>query len=285
MALYARAILFTLLLATIAHGTSVITLIGKDGIVMAADGLEVEQSLAGGGGSRPTEKIAICGDEFLCGMAGINPLYIPIPAKGIKVEYEFQHWIGTIKSCRPCRVSQFADIVQSHARITFRDMDKVFKIQKYWKSKLTEAPTFVAYEIIGYSDGAPEVCTVTVQINRQRRSLIYPKPECAIKTPANPSPTSIVYMPLAGTFHANIDRAVRDHSSEQGVAFGKFQAEALPLIVQLMPHSPPSFQVVVAGAIAEIRAEGKFNPQKVGGPTLVGIVIKGNLPALLHPDN
>jgi hypothetical protein len=177
------------------HGTSVITLVGKDGIVMAADGRTINQSLAGDTGEGANDKIAICGTDFLCGMAGVSPLLIT--DKGAEVKYNFQDWIPTVKSCHPCSVSQYAKIVQCEARRVLRNVDAVFKIDKYWKSELTERSAFISYQVAGYSDDRPEVCEVPVKIDRKTRTLSYPEPTCIAKAPVKPSPASFTYFPLA----------------------------------------------------------------------------------------
>jgi hypothetical protein len=109
--------------ATPAWGTVVFTLAIRDGIVMGADGLTV--FVAGDAAnpsikqSAPAEpKIAVCGNRFLCGMAGINPF-----PKYTKIKYDFQDWISTIQVHHRASPRQFSKSI-TRCRIRTRRQGK-----------------------------------------------------------------------------------------------------------------------------------------------------------------
>src|ERR1700733_5107360 len=112
------------LIPSVQHGTAVVTLASRDGFVMAADGLAIIEQPTNDPANpyirtrqNAEPKIAVCDKVFLCGMSGVNPLYIS--DKGLKIEYDFQDWISTIRSTQQTSPRQFANAIQSKARRTF----------------------------------------------------------------------------------------------------------------------------------------------------------------------
>jgi hypothetical protein len=263
------------------HGTSVIVLVARDGVVMAADGLEWEQ--------QPTDdpshpytlrkvnaepKIAVCGGNLLCGMAGISP--VRFTETEINVEYDFQDWIASAAINHKGTIEEFAAALQVKLRETFRDMDAAFKLDKYWQSQLAASSIFLTYEIVGFDGDTPQVCVLTVERNRETRKLEYPAPGC--KTPTWARPGTVVYYPIPACEHKNIDEAFKT-GTPQAIRYAELEPGALAAASALLPNAPPALHAVVAKAVTLIRVESQFNPERVGGIITVGVLIKGQRPA------
>jgi hypothetical protein len=141
------------------HGPVVFTLVVRDGLVMAADGLTTFVAEKGNGIAAPypgaaQPKIAICGRRFLCGMAGVNPF-----PTGLGINYDFQKWITTF-SASQSSPQRFANLILVKARDTFREFGSILqqihsgvrrmprKIWSIFKLLVTQnsAPRFVMSE-------------------------------------------------------------------------------------------------------------------------------------------
>jgi hypothetical protein len=259
------------------HGTVVFTLVLRDGLVMAADGLTTFVAEKGNGIAAPYRgaaepKIAICGRRFLCGMAGVNPF-----PKGLGINYDFQKWITTF-SVPQSSPEHFANIILLKARDTFRTFGSILLTDPFWRSK--NAPQdLVDFQIAGYLGQKPQVCNVRIEVDHQREELRYHEPECFNPVWNTPNRTSFYHFPLS--MGDSIEELLKGTTPE-----AQFAAEILPQSVDtakaLFPKFRPAMQELVGDAAAFVRVTERFNPGQVGGVTTIGVIEKGRPPAVFQ---
>src|SRR5262249_5076197 len=149
----------------------------------------------------------------------------------------FHDWIASITVAGQTSVKQFANAIQTKARVTFKEMPFFLKNDGFWKSHTNL--DFMAYALAGFSGDVPEVCTVILTINRERTDLEYPELQCA--TPTWTRAGSFRYIPLYGTEHGNIDL-----SSQAGTPQAIRKTELWPVgcraAATLFPDAPLGLQ-------------------------------------------
>jgi hypothetical protein len=275
--MFAIAVLFAITFLQLQHGTAIAAVCSRDGCAMAADGLELAESKPRDGDAafRTTiqesePKIAICGERFICATAGINPILV------IRAEYHFKDWIVSVKRKPNGTVRDFADAVQAQAKITFEQMTPILKTDEFWKSEISKASIFVLYQIIGYNpDSMPMVCRIYVHYDRPNRAIAYPEIGC--KTP---NLSSVSYHWPSFSHSDNMLKAL-SQTTVQSFFFSQFKRDAMIAVMRVIPDTPAPIQALVVNAATMIRVESEFEPQYVGGTTLVGIVSPGHAPILI----
>ena len=278
--LIAILFLMPLLHEPIQHGTCVLTLSTMDIIVVAADGnthLELPTGKPDAPYLRATEqgesKVVICGSNFLCATAGLNPLIYK--RHGLDIEYDFQKWIASIPAKKHSSVVEYANAIQRRERKTFREADALLQQPDFWNSQSAAMAALVVFRVVGFTDEGPEFCDMALKIDREHRRAIFADPECSIrKTP------SMHYSSLWGTHHTNSDTAWIN-GSPQSKRLMEIQPSSLATARVLLPDSRPAIQAIVANAASLIRVESEFDPQEVGGTPNIGILEKGKCPKTL----
>jgi hypothetical protein len=266
---------------SIGHGTTLVTFFGKDGIVMAADNQMIRESDIGTPDKpyiQETQvaepKVVICNRTLLCGTAGMNP--ISIHADTVQIEYHFEQWLPITEAQTPVR--DYADLVQKKARLTLHDMESVIKEDKFWKSQISNSPILVDYEIAGYTEDTPQFCRVQIQIDREKRRLVYPDIDCRL--PPIPGGIGMSHGYIFGITD-NIAKA-QTPGTPQAVRLSELLFEAEITRISLLTDAPASLNDAITRAAAYIWLEGELQPKYVGHTATVGVICKGRKPAIVQ---
>ena len=268
---------------TLPHGTAVITLFIREGIVMASDGLQVSEGLTGDPKNpfwqhreEAEPKVAVCNQSFLCGMAGTNPITL---GKPINIEYHFQEWLPITNTKARFSVRDYAKAIQCKARATFQNMDAILKQDEFWKSEISTSNDFLKIAVAGYDGDAPQYCVVPIEFDRDKRQLFYADIQCT--TPLWTRPSSVIRYVLSG--HEQLMNQSLTHGTPEFARFTQLLPDARAATGSLFPHTPPSLKDIIAWAAVIIAMQGEFYPQQIGGTTRIGELVKGELPIVSPP--
>jgi hypothetical protein len=259
------------------HGTFVATIVTSEGIVMASDGLNVQETPTGHSQtsfqrstSESGPKIAVCNVRFLCGTAGLEGIDWP----DVHIKYHFLEWLPVPKAKTRPTVREYARLIQAKARVTFKDMDTALKKPEYWDPETSESETLERWAIAGYDGDTPKDCIVEVGLDTKTRQVAFPAITC--RTVAN-GPVDMVSGP-----------EWMDKTSVRGTPenrkFAQFSFKARAAIATLFPNSPPSVQNAITTLASMTAVCSYVEPHKYGGITWIGVLEKGNskMPTITH---
>ena len=74
--------------------------------------------------------------------------------------------------------------------------------------------------------------------------------------------------------------AFADANSPQGRRLAELQPVSVSTAKTILPDAPPPLQAVFAMAGAMVTVESEFNPNKVGGIPVIGVLTKGDIKVL-----
>lgn len=270
------------------HGSVIFTIVTPDGIIMASDGLVIDeewipnQRIPLSPYKRSTEesepKIAICNRRFLCESAGNNPVISTLP----DIEYHFQEWLPVANRKTTTKVRDYAERMETKARITFKDMGTVLKRPEFWDPEHTQSHRFEDFGVAGYDGDVPIHCSFYIDTDHQSYRLIYSDISCsAVKT----APGNIQLFIMAGhkeTFRRAITSGTPENRRANDLILNARAASRT-----LFPDAPPSIQQAIAQAVVLVALQGEFDPENIGGTTRIAVLLKGSseIPFLHSPVN
>jgi hypothetical protein len=247
-------------------GTTIITFVTSDGIVMAADSLTVDDKNSI---SRDVRKIYLIQDRILVSTAWLTQakdiiIHDKLTNDMIKFNYNFIDWIDSLAKTLPknVTVSQVSNIILYNTATTFSIYNILLKLGKIKRNR----DVLVRYYIAGYEENTPVIYKVDINIDWQNLNLVGP-----FIVRIFPSQGSdLTFFLNVGATHEAIDQILMQNGPQYKKAIEKNHI----LINKLLFKQNLNIDDSINLCKILIQIESEFNPTKVGMPINIGVIPK-----------
>jgi hypothetical protein len=256
---------FTLVLSSIqAHATTVIAIVGDQGISIAADSKMVILG-AYRDGERETVKSFIIQDRLVIASLGYSANKWTDPAGGVVIDYEFEAWLRGIQAGLPANVSfdDFVGIVKEGVR----------KMIPKWQAMVTAGKmphkhygdifeSLTQYVIAGYKDGVPTLSSIEFYVDWDKNEVLGPY-QVAL------APSRAAVAGRTYTYFFGVTEVAFEAPNPQSYAYKQAMALSPKAFGDLMGGREFPLNESNALARALVKIEEQTNPHLVGGKVRV----------------
>ena len=254
-------ITFIFVLSSIqAHSTTVIAIVGDQGISIAADSKMVILG-AYRDGERETVKSFIIQDRLVIASLGYSANKWADPAGGVVIDYEFEAWLRGIQASLPANVSfdDFVGIVKEAVR----------KMIPKWQAMVTAGKmphkhygdifeSLTQYVIAGYQDGVAKLASIEFYVDWDKNAVLGPY-QVAL------APPRVAVAGRTYTYFFGVTEVAFEAPNPQSYAYKQAMALSPKAFGDLM--SGKDFPLNESNALARtlVEIEEQTNPHMVGG--------------------